>query len=146
FLRREEPKQFEQLVESASSDTLIRYVLSNVETSLTATDEDVIALYASLVEDQQIRNDILDDILDELLLTRNMVSIAFKQPIESRRKAHFSSNRLRSEALYPLHLKQVQLLQQWRQIAQKNSEEAEGLLFQLRLTINAIAGALRATG
>lgn len=140
------PQQSEKLLGGVSKDTLIRYILSNVETSLQATNEKVIKRYASLVEDDMTRDLILSDVLEELALTRNMVSRTFKVPFEERRKAHLHSNRLRDLALYPLHSRQIQLLKSWRETDSENVETAEALLFQLRLTINAIAGALRATG
>ncbi|MBU2515312.1 phosphoenolpyruvate carboxylase [bacterium] len=140
------PELFGEMKQKIGKDSLIRYVLSNVDTSLAATDEDVMRLYASLVEDETIRREMLDDILEEFARTREMVTLAFEIPFEKRREEHYYSNQLRAEALYPLHTKQVHLLKKWRHAIEKNSEETENLFFQLRLTVNAIAGALRATG
>ena len=146
ILQNELPEQFTRMKEAVANDTLIRYVLSNAETGLAATDEKVMELYASLTGDDAVRDEMLNGIKAELTKTRKMVSLAFGEPFEERRNAHYYSNQLRAEALYPLHLKQVVLLKKWRQIQDKESTEAEELLFQLRMTINAIAGALRATG
>ncbi len=146
YLKKEEPELYENMINHVPNDSLIRYLLSNIETSLTATNEQVLKVYASLVEDEQVCEEILKDIMEEFFLSKKLVSEAFKQPFEKRRKAHFFSNGLRNDALYPLHIKQVELLKKWRLSAQNDPEAAEETLFQLRLTINAIAGALRATG
>ena len=145
-LQKESPEQFMIMQDEVAQDSLIRYVLSNAETSLAATDMKVMELYASLTEDEAVRSEILGEISDELERTKNMVAIAFGDPFEERRKAHYYSNQLRAEALLPLHLKQVELLKEWRQIREAQPAESEELLFQLRMTINGIAGALRATG
>jgi phosphoenolpyruvate carboxylase len=137
---------FDALKRETAADTLIRYVLSNVDTSLAATDDDILALYASLVEDDIIRDEIMADIQDELARTRTWVSRVFRQPFEERRRIHFRSSQLRTEALRPLHIRQVALLRQWRRAQSNSADNADELLFQLRLTVNAIAGALRATG
>lgn len=146
YMEKEKPELYEKLLEAVPQDTLIRYVLSNVETSLAATDEKVIGLYTSLLDDDPALSEILEKILKEFEIAKNKVFSAFRVPFETRRKAHLYSNRLRSEALFPLHLKQVGLLKKWRNSTQQQSDESEEILFQLRLTINAIASALRATG
>ncbi len=146
YMEKEKPELYAKLLEAVPQDTLIRYVLSNVETSLAATDEKVIRLYTTLLDEDPALFDILEKILKEFEIAKDKVFSAFRVPFETRRKAHLYSNRLRSEALYPLHLKQVDLLKKWRNSTPQQSEEIEEILFQLRLTINAIAGALRATG
>ena len=145
-LKKESPEQFDRMKDEVAQDTLIRYVLSNADTSLAATDEKVMELYGSLTEDENVRSEMLGKITNELTKTRKMVAEVFGIPFEERRTAHYYSNKLRAEALFPLHRKQVSLLKKWRKIQQGNTTESEELLSQLRMTINAIAGALRATG
>jgi phosphoenolpyruvate carboxylase len=54
---------------------------------------------------------------------------------------------LRSEALRILHSQQISLLSRWRNLLlEKRTEEADALLPELLLSINAIASGLRTTG
>ncbi|MFH2132337.1 MAG: phosphoenolpyruvate carboxylase, partial [bacterium] len=142
----ESEQRLDELRKQVAGDTLIRYVLSNVDTSLSSTDEGIMQLYASLVVKQEVRDQLLGIILEELARTRSWVAKVFETPFQERRLYHFYSSRLRAEALKPLHLKQVSLLRNWRQSRAPGKSDEEALLFELRLTINAIAGALRATG
>ncbi|TLU53757.1 MAG: phosphoenolpyruvate carboxylase [Chlorobium sp.] len=53
----------------------------------------------------------------------------------------------RREGLEMLHIQQIKLLRQWRKLQHSGQkEEAENLLVELFLTINAISGGLRTTG
>jgi phosphoenolpyruvate carboxylase len=46
-----------------------------------------------------------------------------------------------------LHLQQIKLLRQWRELQHSGKQvEAEKLLIELFLTVNAISGGLRTTG
>ncbi len=104
-------------------------------------------MYAGLVEEKQVREDILGMLLKELALIRDIMMDMLPMPISRRRVNHHLSTRLRAEALLPLHQEQVQLLRQWRQ-AQKQGEasRADQLLRDLLLSVNAIASAMGTTG
>jgi phosphoenolpyruvate carboxylase len=144
---KENPEEFEYLKKSAASDTLIRYIFTNVDTSLAATDEKIFRSYATLVEDEAIRTEILDMIVKEFNKTKKMLSLLFDNPFEKRRSSHHYSNMLRAEALNDLHFDQIELLKKWRKVnTQPQSEKANKILTELLLTVNAIAGALRNTG
>lgn len=146
--RIEKPAEFEWLQKRAQEDSLVRYVFTNVDTSLAATDESIFEKYAELVEDEDIRLAILTKIKSELEKTKRMISLIFNKPFEERRSHHFYSNNLRADALKDLHFAQLSLLKRWREAKAKNpeSDESKSLLAQLLLTVNAIAGALRITG
>ncbi|HEX8547851.1 MAG TPA: phosphoenolpyruvate carboxylase, partial [Cytophagaceae bacterium] len=142
------PAQFEELKKLAKIDSLVRYVFTNVDTSLAATDVKIFTAYADLVEDNEIKMDILGKIVKELELTRAMLSEVFDKPLETRRSHHYYSNVLRAVALNDLHYKQIDLLKRWRSLKKDHieNEEAQNLLLQLLLTVNGIASALRNTG
>jgi len=129
------------------SDDFVRYVLTNIDTSLAATDENIMKLYSGLVEDEKVKNEILGLLLTELELTRKTMIDLLGSPSKERRKNHFYSTQLRAEALLPLHRQQVGLLKQWRK-AQKsgNRDEQDFLLHNLLRSINAIANAMGTTG
>lgn len=142
------PNDFEQLRKEAESISLIRYVLTNVDTSIAATDEMVFNWYANLVDDKKVKSDILDLITDELAKTRKMLAMVFVTPISERRAQHVYSNKLRSVPLYDLHKTQIAALKKWRKLKQTNPEapEAEELLTYLLMTVNGISSGLRMTG
>ena len=139
--------EFNRFKEGVVYDSFIRYVLTNVDTSLAATDEKIMKQYASLVKDNNVRKTMMDLIMEELKRTRSMFELILDKPISERRTQHWYSNVIRASAMEDLHKKQIELLKTWRYQKQEgNSEEAEETLTSLLLSINAIAGALRTTG
>ncbi len=146
-LSQESPEEFEKLKQATKSDALIRYVLTNVDTSLAATDEEIMKLYASLVEEEEVKESMLTIFLNEFNKTRKMLDLLLDIDFSDRRKNHYYSNIIRAEAMNDLHKKQVNLLRYWR--LQKQNEAnaaAETTLASLLLSINAIASAMRTTG
>jgi len=126
---------------------LLRYILTNVDSGLAATDPEIIKLYATLVDEEQIRNDILPMILSEFNLTKNLLAELLKKPFEERRKNHYYSTQLRAVALDLMHQAQVNTLRHWRN--EKDLEDPEIANRQniiLLKTINAVANALGSTG
>jgi len=114
---------------------------------LAATDPEIIDLYASLVDEEQIKNDILPLILSEFQLTKSLLAELLEKPFENRRKNHYYSTRLRAVALDLMHQVQVNTLRNWRN--EKDSEDPEIANHQniiLLKTINAVANALGSTG
>src|SRR5690606_24237559 len=98
-----------------------------------------------LVEDEDIKKEILGNITKELTKTRKMMALIFSVPFEERRQYHYYSNVLRTEGLNELHMKQIDLLAKWRKMGGQ-SEKWQSTLKELLLTVNAIASALRSTG
>jgi phosphoenolpyruvate carboxylase len=143
FLQNKHPEKFKSLQELLHTDPFVRYVLTNIDTSLAATDETIINLYAGLVEDKAVKDNILGKILDELKLTRLMMSKLILRPLLERRSNHYYSTILRADALENLHINQVKLLREWRN--SEPSENPENLINLLK-SINAIANAMGNTG
>ncbi|HSZ72745.1 MAG TPA: phosphoenolpyruvate carboxylase [Cytophagaceae bacterium] len=146
LLKNEHPEQFENLKEQANTDSLVRYVFTNIDTSLSATDEKIFKAYAELVEDEEVKKEILGNILKELTKTRKMMALILPVPFEERRQYHYYSNVLRTEGLNELHMKQIDLLAKWRKMGSTQTEKWQATLKELLLTVNAIASALRSTG
>ena len=117
----ENPEGYAQLQKALKQDPFVRYVFTNVDTSLAATDEEVFSLYMDLVEDEALRTKFSGIFKDELTLTRHHVKNILSRPIEQRRPGHYFSNLLRASLMRPLHEKQVQLLRTWRE--QKSSRK-----------------------
>ncbi|MBR9998207.1 MAG: phosphoenolpyruvate carboxylase [Cyclobacteriaceae bacterium] len=146
-LMESDPEEFGRFKKGVVYDAFIRYVLTNVDTSLAATDEEIMSAYASLVEDSNIRETIMGLMLEELGKTREMFGIILDKPISDRRKQHWYSNVIRATAMYDLHMKQIDLLRTWRfQKREGDTKGSDNTLTSLLLTINAIASALRNTG
>lgn len=145
-LKNEDAEGYEQLKKGLKSDPFIRYVFTNIDTSLAATDESVFELYLGLVEDEPLRKRFSQVIFDELKLSRHHVENLLTNPIEQRRKGHYYSNVLRASLMKPLHEKQVNLLRIWRQQKADNHPETEKTQTELLLTINALSSAMRNTG
>ncbi len=144
-MKNEKPEYFKTLKESLKYDDFVRYVFTNVDTSLAAADSSIMEYYAGLVEDQELRQHFLTKFLEELDLVRTHVKELLGRPFEQRRKNHHYSNQLRASLMNTLHQKQVELLKRWRSEKDEGKDLQETQL-DLLLTINAIAGANRNTG
>ncbi|MBV6644022.1 MAG: phosphoenolpyruvate carboxylase [Cyclobacteriaceae bacterium] len=145
-LKKENPKAYEEFKVAIKNDSFIRYVLTNVDTSLAATDEMVMREYAELVDDKELREKFLSKFIEELNLTRAYLLDLLGKGIEDRRRNHHFSNQLRASLMIHLHRKQIHLLKTWRKQKAEGKGPIEDTLIQLLLTINAIAGAMRNTG
>jgi phosphoenolpyruvate carboxylase len=139
-LKNNEPEMFSKFVELVQNDAFIRYLLTNVDTSLNATDEGIMELYSSLVEDPEIRERMMKKIMTELGRTRKLLNLILEKPISQRRTNHYYSTMLRANALDYLHRNQVNLLSYWRK------QKKEETLYSLLRSINAIANAMGNTG
>lgn len=147
LLKNLHPEKYNLLRQLLVSDPYVRYILTNVDSGLAATDAEIIRQYASLVEEEEIRNDILPMILNEYLLTKNLLAELLVRPFEDRRVNHYHSTQLRAVALDLMHQVQIESLKRWRR--QKDSADIETTdqdNIVLLKTINAVANALGSTG
>ncbi|MGK7392986.1 MAG: phosphoenolpyruvate carboxylase [Candidatus Cyclobacteriaceae bacterium M3_2C_046] len=146
-LEKKHPDKFKKLKKYIKTDNFIRYVMTNIDTSLNSTDEEIMKAYASLVEEKEVRETVLNIMLEELVKTRKMIDSVLERPIKQRRVNHYYSTILRAEALLPLHQTQIELLKQWRLLKKQSREqEANEVLINLLMSINAIANAIGNTG
>ena len=139
-LKSEQSERFEELKSALKTDPLLRYVFTNVDTSLAATDESTMELYANLLEDAEIRERFLKAFLEELQLIRSHLHELLGKSFEERRTNHHYSSLLRASAMQELHELQVNLLKKWRK------EKSEQTQVELLLTVNALASASGNTG
>lgn len=145
-LKTEFPDKFQTLKELVRESQFVRYVLTNIDTSLASTDEEIMSLYAGLVKNDKVRNSILPLILNELRITRLLMEELLRRPMETRRKNHFYSTALRAEALDILHKNQVSNLRKWRGMDNASDAEKEIALNELLISVNAISNAMGTTG
>jgi len=139
------PEEYAKFKLLLKSDAFVRYVLTNVDTSLASTDETIMLLYADLVEDETVRENIMSLILNELWKTRQHLSDLLGRPHSERRKNHYYSTKLRAEALTILHKNQVELLRKYRSDMNSDTQN-ETIVMELLHSISAIASALQTTG
>ncbi len=124
----------------------LRYLLTNIESSIASSDRELMDAYTQLVVDPAIRERIGSRIINEWELTRSMLE-TIRGPMAERRPRMLRTLELRSDALRVLHHQEIHLLAKWRRLqADGNDAEADGLVPALQLTINAIASGLRTTG
>jgi phosphoenolpyruvate carboxylase len=146
-LQTEDAATFALLCEQLREWPTLHYLISNIATSIATADPMMMRAYAALVDDQDVRERVLQHILDEYARTQRMLEMIYGGPLaEQRPRVHWILNK-RQEGLRVLHTQQIALLRAWRERRQADDQsEAEALLQQLLLTINAIANGLRTTG
>ena len=142
-LMKEDPKGFALLRKQVRSNPFLRYVLTNIESSLVSANATIMHSYAALVQDAELRERFMGLIDAEFDRTRAMMTEIFKGTFEERRPRLAFTLQIREQALTQLHRQQVALLRDWRKLS---GREAETMLPDLLLSINAIASGLRTTG
>ncbi len=135
WLRRERPEDYQRLRDWP----FLSYLLHNAEASLMMTNPELMRLYASLVEDDAIRERLFDTIFEEYKLSVAVIEELFGDA-PTHRKRLAQAVKLRRAALDQLHQEQVRLLRAWR------SDPKEETLIALLLTVNAIGMGQKMTG
>ncbi len=145
-MQNEFPEKYNSLKKLIKTNHFVRYVLTNIDTSLASTDERIMGMYADLVENKDTKETIFNLLLNELEKTRTLMQELLGRPMEERRKNHFYSTALRAEALDILHNYQLKKMKKWRDKESTSETERETLLNQLLISVNAIANAMGTTG
>ncbi len=141
-----DPQGYQQFIQAAQNDPFVRYVFLNVDTGLAASDEQIMELYASLVEPASEREKFLQIFLQEFYKSKTHIANLLGGSFEERRPNDYLSNRLRSAPMAVLHREQVRLLSVWRRQKAAQSPQAAQTQTELMLSINAIASAMKGTG
>ena len=146
-LRREKPDLYNTLVEALPESAFLRYILTNIESSLVSANTGLMKAYAGLVGDESIRDRFLGTILAEYESTRSHIDELFRGTFEERRPRLAYTLNIREEPLEVLHRQQVALLGEWRSLQRSNKTDAADMMVpDLLISINAIASGLRTTG
>lgn len=158
-LRRSEPATLDELIRGAEDWPPLDYLVNNVSTSLLATDVEIMWEYASMVEDEALRERCMAKIEAERRLTQEMIELVLGGPLAERRANTDRAMALRRGGLRVLHRQQLALLKEWRGNNQPNNPQSIAnppsianpqsnaeLLNRLLLSVNAIASGLGATG
>jgi len=150
-LQESAPAEF-ALIVTAKAETAARwppvhYLLSNIATAWMTAAPAIMREYAALVEDVDAGSRILELIEAEYARTGVMLEAVYGAPLAQVRPRIHRVIARRAEALVPLHRHQVVLLARWRDLRARGREaDAEALLPQLLLSVNAIAAGLGVTG
>lgn len=122
-------------------------VIDNAQMALAKADMGIAELYASLVADEQVREDIFGRIkaafektCEWVLLVTDQRDLLDNDPVLQR------SVRQRNPYVDPLNFVQVSLLRRLRALPDPQSEEAQQVLQAVFLTVNGIASGLKNTG
>jgi phosphoenolpyruvate carboxylase len=146
-LGEEDPQGFAVLRGMLKTSPLIRYVLTNIESSLVSANLGIMEAYAGLVGDATVRDQFMRQILGEYDRTTQMLGQLFSGSFEERRPRLAETLGVREGALQMLHRQQIALLREWRRmLADGESSRADQLLPDILVSINALASGLRTTG
>jgi phosphoenolpyruvate carboxylase len=146
-LESEDAAAFTELCEQIPTWKFGSYLLTNIETMLASANLKIMREYSQLVEDEELRTRFMSLIETEFTLTNDYIDRVFSQTFEARRPRMAKTLELRAEALRRLHQQQIQVLRQWREYSlHAQTDDADAMLPQLLLSINAIASGLRTTG
>ncbi len=144
-LKEDHPELFAKLKQTHGDYKLLSYVLHNVEITIYSANEEIMKDYATLVEDETLRQTFMKPILEEFHKTRALLSEIFGGSIEERRPHVSKTIALRHSGLPLLHKMQIQQIRQWRKVPEVQQRD-EKTLEMLLVTVNAIASGLRNTG
>lgn len=146
-LAAQHPDSWAQLQGEVRRNPFLRYVLTNIESSLVSVNLNWVREYAALVPEAEVREVFLGRVLEEYERTQAMLGQLFQRPFRERRPRLAFTLDLREQPLDVLHRQQVELLKKWRaKVAAGDSEGAEGMIPDLLVSINALASGLRTTG
>jgi phosphoenolpyruvate carboxylase len=130
-----------QLQEMYQDWPFFRTAIDNAQVSLGKADMGIARLYAELVEDETIREQVYGDILAEFNRTSHWVlHITNQKELLENDNTLQRSIRLRNPYVDPLNFIQVRLLREYRALEDKEGERAQELLQALYLTIKRRSG------
>ncbi|NYF78252.1 phosphoenolpyruvate carboxylase [Granulicella arctica] len=135
-----------QLQTMARDFPLFIDIIRNVEMALAKADFGIARLYASLVEDEALRNRVFTTLETEFQLTHRMIlAVTGQSALLEKNPVLEQSIRLRNPYVDPMSLIQVELIRRKRAAQEKGEDSAE-LNRAITATINGISAGLRNTG
>ncbi len=142
----ERPGALSALQEMYQEWRFFQAVVDNAQMALMKADMQIAGRYATLVEDEQIRERIFGRILEEYRNTRAaLLQVTGQRELLDNEPLLQQAIRLRNPYVDPLNLVQVGLLRRYRQLPPR-AKERQAMLDALRLSIVGIAAGLKNTG
>ena len=146
-LQRERSDDFSTLSENAINYMPFRYVITNASSAIAHVDTAIMRQWADLVDDRDMADYYLETIVEEYHTTRDMLETLYGHGLRERRPRVYEMIELRSERLEPLHQLQIDQIKHWRALKNQGKEdEAESMLPDMLLVLNAISSGLGSTG
>ena len=142
-------ESYQKIKDNLPKFDFLRYVFTNIESSLASANPEMMKQYAELCPDANLRKRLIDQILTEYEKTSRLVHKLFGREFDSRRPRMEKTLAVREVPLKVLHEQQISLIKRWRE-AGSPIEAQDGRFnrdfLALQLTINAISSGLRETG
>ncbi|GAO30489.1 phosphoenolpyruvate carboxylase [Geofilum rubicundum] len=147
-MQKEHPDLYRQLQENAHKWPFLRYTLIHIETGLLNADTGLMTSYAALVQNEQVRHEFLDRILNEHKESIQQVASLLGDQTQSRRVSLLENINRRKRPLFSLHHLQVNKLREWRMVKEeeRQTEKGNALLQKLLVITTAISGGVKNTG
>lgn len=146
-LQKENPEEFSVLSENAINFMPFRYVITNASSAIALTDREIMKQWSEMVEDKELGSRFYSKIISEFERTRDMLELLYGHSLRERRPRMYEMIELRSNRLKPLHQLQIEQLKTWRKLKSSGKEkEAEAMLPDMLLVLNAISSGLGSTG
>ena len=144
---KENPNGLALLQTMARDFPLFLDIIRNVEMALAKADFDIARLYASLVEDEALRNRVFATLEAEFNLTHRMIlAITQQKTLLENNPVLERSIRLRNPYVDPMSLIQVELIRRKRAAIAEGKPDSPELNRAISATINGISAGLRNTG
>jgi phosphoenolpyruvate carboxylase len=141
------PERRQLLQEMYQEWPFFQVVIDNAQLSLAKADMSIGRLYASLVEDEEVREAIFGTIENAFELTCQWITIITgQQELLENDPVLKRSVRQRNPYVDPLNFIQVSLLRRLRALPDPDTAEGQELLRAIFLTISGIASGLKNTG
>ena len=146
-LQNENPDEFSILSENAINYMPFRYVITNASSAIALTNTKIMKQWSELVDDSEMGSLFHNKIVDEYERTRDMLELLYGHSLRERRPRMYEMIELRSNRLEPLHQLQIEQMKSWRKLKSQGKEkEAEAMLPDMLLVLNAISSGLGSTG
>lgn len=146
-LKEQDPEGFELLSQHAVRFMPFRYIITNTSSAIALTDLEITKEYCSLVDDKDLAEHYRKEIEEEFHRTQDMLEVLYGHKLSERRPRMYQMIGFRSERLKSLHRLQIRQLRTWRGLKEEGrEEEAQKMLPDLLLVLNAIASGLGTTG
>ncbi len=142
-LKNEDNDSYMQLRKFADEWPLLRYILIQVETNLMNASPSIMSLYAELVKNENVRQELTEIIKIEHSASLDQIDAMFDTNREERRQSLLDNLNRREDALMALHHLQIKNLELWRGSKDRNESNLVTLLLEIT---TALASGLKNTG
>ena len=143
-------KQDETLMQEMNDNwPFFTVFMSNIEMAFTKCEIDIAQAYSQLCEDEQLREQVMQKVIDEHELTSTgLNSLLNQQTLLSNQQELAASLRWRNAYLDPINYIQIELLKRMREQNTSDNDSDDRLAVEdpLIRSINALAAGLRNTG